>query len=163
MELVYIIIILVVSIIALIKGKKDAQEEKDALTKEEQIEMVKDLLNREYEKENAIPDEELLISRSTFEDMCRLLKDAHGTIKNICREREFQNYILGIKSGNATIDSSQKLFESMKFFIIQDILRNFSGMGHRYYTSGGAKKKYCRICKEGNQHAVQLCHTEKEA
>ena len=66
-------------------------------------------------------------------------------IKDICRESGFQNYILGIKSGNANIDNSQQLFDSLKFIFIQDILRSYGRMGCSYYTNGGSGKKNCHI------------------
>lgn len=66
-------------------------------------------------------------------------------IKDICRESGFQNYILGIKSGNANIDNSQQLFDSLKFIFIQDILRSYGRMGGSYYTNGGSGKKNCHI------------------
>ena len=37
------------------------------------------------------------------------------------------------------------MFESLKFFIIQDVLRNYSRLGNRYYSSGGRDRKICTI------------------
>ena len=135
----------------------------------QRIEKTKDLLNQEFDKNkkrleemisekdsiaekletqdtlNDSCDYHFIITESVFEDTCHLLKDTCDMIKDICRESGFQNYILGIKSGNANIDNSQQLFDSVKFFFIQDILRSYGRMGCSYYTNGGSGKKNCHI------------------
>ena len=135
----------------------------------QRIEKTKDLLNQEFDKNkkrleemiskkdsiaekmetqdtlNDSCDYHFIITESVFEDICHLLKDTCDMIKDICRESGFQNYILGIKSGNANIDNSQQLFDSLKFFFIQDILRSYGRMGCSYYTNGGSGKKNCHI------------------
>ena len=135
----------------------------------QRIEKTKDLLNQEFDKNkkrlkemisekdsiaekmetqdiiNDSCDYHFIITESVFEDICHLLKDTCDMIKDICRESGFQNYILGIKSGNANIDNSQQLFDSVKFFFIQDILRSYGRMGCSYYTNGGSGKKNCHI------------------
>ena len=135
----------------------------------QRIEKTKDLLNQEFDKNkkrleemiskkdsiaekletqdtlNDSCDYHFIITESVFEDICHLLKDTCDMIKDICRESGFQNYILGIKSGNANIDNSQQLFDSLKFIFIQDILRSYGRMGCSYYTNGGSGKKNCHI------------------
>ena len=135
----------------------------------QRIEKTKDFLNQEFDKNkkrlkemisekdsiaekmetqdilNDSCDYHFIITESVFEDICHLLKDTCDMIKDICRESGFQNYILGIKSGNANIDNSQQLFDSVKFFFIQDILRSYGRMGCSYYTNGGSGKKNCHI------------------
>ena len=37
------------------------------------------------------------ITKNTFEDMNVLLKDTCNMVMDICRERDFQCYVLGIK------------------------------------------------------------------
>lgn len=133
--------------------------------KKNKYQEVMELINREHEKEKfaerddtivneletyktkeVIPDEKMLITISTFEDMCHLQKGTFDMIKDICRERDFQSYVLGIKTGSTDIDNSQKMFESLKFFIIQDILRSYERLGHRYYTDDVySKQKKCSI------------------
>ena len=135
----------------------------------QRIEKTKDFLNQEFDKNkkrlkemisekdsiaekmetqdiiNDSCDYHFIITESVFEDICHLLKDTCDMIKDICRESGFQNYILGIKSGNANIDNSQQLFDSLKFIFIQDILRSYGRMGCSYYTNGGSGKKNCHI------------------
>ena len=135
----------------------------------QRIEKTKDFLNQEFDKNkkrleemisekdsiaekletqdtlNDSCDYHFIITESVFEDICHLLKDTCDMIKDICRESGFQNYILGIKSGNANIDNSQQLFDSLKFIFIQDILRSYGRMGCSYYTNGGGGKKNCHI------------------
>lgn len=133
------------------------------------IEDTKNLLNQEFDKEKKRLEEMIskkdstvektetqdtlndscnynfILTESVFEDICHLLKDTCDMIMDICKESGFQNYILGIKSGNADIDNSQQLFDSLKFFFIQDILRSYGRMGCSYYTNGGSGKKNCHI------------------
>lgn len=161
MEVVIIVIVAFIIIVALSSDKKAKQQRNN--------EKVIDILNRAHEKEKtkleekiaekevamkematsevkeAIPDEKMLVSKSTFEDMRHMQKETCDMVKDICRERDFQKYVLGITTGNDSVDNSQKMYESLKFFIIQDILRSYSRLGHRYYSGGGARKKYCSI------------------
>ena len=162
MEIVLICIIAFIIIVTLSSNKKTKEQQRN--------ERVMEILNRTHEQEKAkleekiaekeavikemaaateadkaIPDEKMLISKSAFEDMRHMQKDTCDMVKDICRERDFQKYVLGIKTGNDRVDNSQKIYESLKFFIIQDILRNYSRLGYRYYSSGGARKKYCSI------------------
>ncbi len=165
MDFVEIFIYVAILAIIFIIIKKGSKEEKSRKS----IETVIDLLNKnnngeptydtmmadkeavadrlEYQNrdEKPIRDDLMLITRNTFEDMCQSLKDTCCLVSDICREREFQNYIYGIKSGNANIDNSQSMFESLIFFIIQDVLRNYSRLGNRYYSSGGRDRKICNI------------------
>lgn len=160
MEVVIICIVVFIIIAMLSSDKKSKQQRSN--------EKVKEILNRAHEQEKAklekeiaekeavlkeiaaceasetIPDEKVLVSKSTFEDMLHMQKETCDMIKDICREHEFQKYILGIKSGNASVDNSQKMYDSLRFFIIQDILRSYSRLGHRYYSSNGTRKK-CNI------------------
>ena len=157
------IIILIIFIFFLFAYFTNKESEKRS------IENTKNLLNQEFDKEkkrleemiskkdsiaekmetqdtlNDSCDYHFIITESVFEDICHLLKDTCDMIKDICRESGFQNYILGIKSGNANIDNSQQLFDSVKFFFIQDILRSYGRMGCSYYTNGGSGKKNCHI------------------
>ena len=157
------IIILIIFIFFLFAYFTNKESEKRS------IENTKNLLNQEFDKEkkrleemiskkdsiaekmetqdtlNDSCDYHFIITESVFEDICHLLKDTCDMIKDICRESGFQNYILGIKSGNANIDNSQQLFDSLKFFFIQDILRSYGRMGCSYYTNGGSGKKNCHI------------------
>lgn len=87
----------------------------------------------------------MTITKNTFEDMNVLLKDTCNMVMDICRERDFQCYVLGIKKGDADIDNSQNLFSSLKFFVIQDVLRSYERLGHKYYTMSGDGKKACSI------------------
>ena len=157
------IIILIIFIFFLFAYFTNKESEKRS------IENTKNLLNQEFDKEkkrleemiskkdsiaekmetqdtlNDSCDYHFIITESVFEDICHLLKDTCDMIKDICRESGFQNYILGIKSGNANIDNSQQLFDSVKFIFIQDILRSYGRMGCSYYTNGGSGKKNCHI------------------
>lgn len=161
MEILIIFIVFIA--IAIAVGSKDAKKKKNnervaELLKqhyeqeetklEEKIAEKRTILEKveaEDKKDDIISDDKMLITKSTFEKMCLQLKEACDMIMDICREKDFQNYVLGIKKGNDNIDNSLKLFGSMKFFLIQDILRNYGKMGHRYYTSGGGRKKNCSI------------------
>lgn len=160
MEVVIICIVVFIIIAMLSSDKKSKQQRSN--------EKVKEILNRAHEQEKAklekeiaekeavlkeiaaceasetISDEKVLVSKSTFEDMLHMQKETCDMIKDICREHEFQKYILGIKSGNDSVDNSQKMYDSLRFFIIQDILRSYSRLGHRYYSSNGTRKK-CNI------------------
>ena len=154
-----IFIIVIVIIIAFAAGLKDAdrkknkervaellkQQDEKVKTKQDEKIAEKTAITGKDEDEETIPDDKMLITKSTFEEMCQQLKEAYDMIMDICREKDFQSYVLGIKTGNDNIDNSQKLFGSMKFFLIQDILRNYGRMGHRYYSSGGSRKKICSI------------------
>ncbi|MBQ5377603.1 MAG: hypothetical protein IIU48_03675, partial [Prevotella sp.] len=74
----------------------------------------KDSIAEKMETQDTLNDScdyHFIITESVFEDICHLLKDTCDMIKDICRESGFQNYILGIKSGNANIDNSQQLFD----------------------------------------------------
>ena len=159
MEIIILIIILFFLFSYFTKKVKEKQR----------IEKTINLLNQEFDKEKKkleemIPEKDsiaekmetqdiindscdyhFIITESVFEDICHLLKDTCDMIKDICRESGFQNYILGIKSGNANIDNSQQLFDSLKFIFIQDILRSYGRMGCSYYTNGGSGKKNCHI------------------
>ena len=128
------------------KERKEA--ENLCKTSEEEIAENEAIANEiEMPKANdAISDDMLLISKSTFEDMRRLQKDTCDMVKDICRERDFQNYVLGIKTGNDRVDNSQKMYESLKFFVIQDILRSYERLGHKYYVNDAYRKqKKCSI------------------
>lgn len=161
MEILIICVIVFIFIVAFGSDKRGKAKRND--------ETVRDILTRQYEKEKAkleekiaekealvqemtsqkandvIGDDMMLITKDGYEEMCALLKETCDMIMDICREKDFQNYILGIKSGSDSVDNSQKMFESLKFFIVQDVLRNYARMGHRYYSSGGNTKKYCNI------------------
>lgn len=96
--------------------------------------------------DDEVLDAEVLISKSTFEDMRHIQKDTCDMVMDICRERDFQKYVLGIKTGNDCVDNSQKMYGSLKFFIIQDILRNYERLGHKYYVNDAFRKqKKCSI------------------
>lgn len=162
MEIVVICISVIIIIVVFSANKKTKQQQNHK--------MLQEILRREYEKEKAklekmiadqegtlnemaigevnetVPDEKVLISKSSFDDMCHMQKNTCDMIKDICRERDFQEYVLGIKSGNDCIDNSQKMYESLKFFIIQDILRNYERLGHKYYVNDAfQKQKKCSI------------------
>lgn len=94
---------------------------------------------------NAISDDMLLISKSTFEDMRHLQKDTCDMIKDICREKDFQSFILEINKSHDDLSSSQKMFECLKFFVIKDIFRNYERLGHTYYTNDESGNKRCNI------------------
>ncbi len=164
MELIFIIVIILIFIVAF--GSSKTKDEK-----KERNERVAELLTREYKKKEEeltakrdailektenmkkaeddafqpIADSDMLITKGTFEEMCQLLKDTCNMVMDACRESEFQKYVLGIKEGNDSIDTSQKMFGSLKFFIMKDVLRNYGRLGHRYYSSGGGGKKICTI------------------
>ena len=163
MEILIIFIVFIVIVIAV--GSKDAK------TKQQRNnEKVAEILNREHAKAKAkieemaaekeaavneltvlkaneiIPDETMLISISTFEDMRHLQKDTCDMIRDICREHDFQSYVLGIKRGSDNIDNSQMMFKSLIFFVIQDILRSYERLGHKYYVNDAYhKQKKCSI------------------
>ena len=88
-------------------------------------------------------DDTMLITKSTFEEMCKTLRETCNMMKDICREKEFQSYVSAHKSGDSDIDTSQRLFDSMKYFVVQDVLRNYERMGHDYYISQSDGKKSC--------------------
>ena len=161
MDILILVIIFILFIVAI--SNKEKKSEKNA-------DNVIDIMNRHYKKEigkledeiaekqsffnnntspkdSAKSDKEytVLISRDVFEGMNLLLKHTCDMIMDICRENDFQKYVLGIKEGNDDINNSLNLFSSVKFFIIQDVLRSFGRLGHRYYTSGGNGKKKCNI------------------
>ena len=163
MEILIIFIVLIVIVVFV--GNKDAEAKKNR-------EVVKDLLNRDYEekkqrleaelaekeaqmsrlereekrKTEELADSKMLITKATFEEMCLLLKDVWDMIRDICREGDFQKYILGIKSGSDNVDNSQRMFESLKFFIVQDVLRNYERLGHVYYSNDPlSRRKKCVI------------------
>ena len=125
------------------------QYDMEIAKQEEQISDNKIIDNMETEEKNddTIPNNKLLITRAIFEEMCQQLKEVCDMIKDICREKKFQDYVLGIKTGNDCIDNSQQLYEGMKFFIIQDILRNYERLGHKYYVNSESyhKQKKCSI------------------
>ena len=86
-------------------------------------------------------DDTMLITKSTFEEMCKTLRETCNMMKDICREKEFQSYVSAHKSGDSDIDTSQRLYDSMKYFVVQDILRNYERMGYDYYISQSDGKK----------------------
>lgn len=88
-------------------------------------------------------DDTMLITKSTFEEMCKTLRETCNMMKDICREKEFQSYVSAHKSGDSDIDTSQRLYDSMKYFVVQDILRNYERMGYDYYISQSDGKKSC--------------------
>lgn len=162
MELLFLCVILFVIIVALSSDKKTKQLRNSK--------KVADILKREYEKEKSkleekvaekdalvkalneikvsqtIDDNEMLIDKSAHEDICRLLKETCDMIIDICRERDFQTYILGINIGSDSLDNSQKMYESLKFFIIKDVLRNYERLGHKYFDNDTfSKQKRCSI------------------
>ena len=160
-----IILIVAFIVIIMISGtsEKGTKEKSDA-------EKVSEILNREYKQQEEkverltaerdaiaeqletlksenknFSDDIMLITKSHFEEMCQLMKETCDMIMDICRESDFLKYVLGIKEGNDNIDNSQKMYGSLKFFIIQDILRSYGRLGNRYYTSGPGRKKLCSI------------------
>ncbi|MBO4827245.1 MAG: AAA family ATPase [Prevotella sp.] len=108
-----------------------------------------DLIEKMEELEDdddSIDDNTMLISENAFEDMYRQLSETYNLIRDICRKSDFQNFILGIsKEGNDKMDDSKKMFEGLKFFIGQDILRNYERLGHKYYINDERGKKCCDI------------------
>ena len=88
-------------------------------------------------------DDTMLITKSTFEEMCKTLRETCNMMKDICREKEFQSYVSAHKSGDSDIDTSQRLYDSMKYFVVQDVLRNYERMGYDYYISQSDGKKSC--------------------
>ncbi len=114
-------------------------------------------LNDNSIKQKHFGNATMVMKKSTFDEMYLLLKDTCDMIKDICRESGFQKFVLDIKEGNDVIDNSQKLFGSLKFFIIQDILRNYERLGHKYYTYGYAKKKLCKIDYDTAEGQLLFC------
>ncbi len=114
-------------------------------------------LNDNSIKQKHFGNATMVMKKSTFDEMYLLLKDTCDMIKDICRESGFQKFVLDIKEGNDVIDNSQKLFGSLKFFIIQDILRNYERLGHKYYTYGYAKKKLCKIGYDTAEGQLLFC------
>ena len=95
---------------------------------------------------NMVSDDMMLIAKSSFDDMCSQLKETYDMVMDICREKDFQSYVLVIKTGSDQVDNSVSMFGSLKFFIIQDVLRSYERLGHPYYEVyplGG--KKMCSI------------------
>lgn len=162
MDILIIFIIFIVIAIAI--GSKDAKKKK-------RNESVAELLRQQYEqeksklegrivettaniekveaeekKDDSIPDNKMLITWDIFNEMRQQLKEVCDMIMDICREKDFQNYVLGIKTGNDCVDNSQKMYESLKFFVIQDILRSYERLGHKYYVNDAYRKlKKCSI------------------
>ena len=146
-----------VMIAAFSAASLDEQRKKRLKQQQEENESVIEKISV-YEPSETIPDEKVLISKNIFEDMCHMQKNTCDMIRDICRERDFQKYVLGIKSGNDKIDNSLQLYNGMKFFIIQDILRSYERLGHKYYVNDTYKKqKKCSIAY--NTPEGQLLHS----
>lgn len=159
MEIIILIIFIFFLFVYFTNKKKEKRNIEDTINllnqefdkkKKKFEEMIpeKDSITEKMETQDIINDScdyHFIITESVFEDICHLLKDTCDMIKDICRESGFQNYILGIMSGNSNIDNSQQLFDSLKFIFIQDILRSYGRMGCSYYTNGGSGKKNCHI------------------
>lgn len=138
-------------LIPLLATKAIYQYKRKKEEKEEMIAEREDVVNETATlvDNKTVSDEKVLISKSTFEDMRYMQKETCDMIRDICREHDFQNYVLGIKTGNDNIDNSQKMYESLKFFIIQDILRSYERLGHKYYVNDAYRKqKKCSVSYE---------------
>lgn len=140
------------------KARRGEEVERDMLERQFEIEKAELELEQKIAKREAlikeatllmsgddITDDMMLITKDAFEEMCSLLKETYDMVMDICRERDFQAYILDIKRGSDVMDNSQKMFESLKFFIIQDVLRSYDRMGHSYYKTDEKAEKHCHI------------------
>lgn len=136
-------------------GLLDAKNKND---ESQHQEVIFEKMEPEDNNDDTLPDNKLLITRDIFDEMCLQLKEVCDMIKDICREKDFQNYVLGIKSGNDCIDNGQQLYEGMKFFIIQDILRSYERLGHKYYVNSDAYRKQKKCSINYNTPEGQLLH-----
>ena len=141
-------------LIAFAGGLLDAKNKNNKSQLQEVIEKIDD----EEKSDDTLPDNKMLITWDVFNEMCKQLKDTCDMIKDICREKDFQNYVLGIKDGNDCIDNGQQLYEGMKFFIIQDILRSYERLGHKYYVNSDAYRKQKKCSINYNTPEGQLLH-----
>lgn len=110
--------------------------ERDALV--EKIELMK-------EQDKPISDDMMLITKLVYDTMCRVTWETCNIILKACKESSFQNNINGINKGSVTPDNGKEVYDSMKFFIVQDILRNYERLGHKYYTKGQNGQKVCHL------------------
>lgn len=148
MEIVYILLIVGVllyfAIILLSKFEGRESNENTVSTAVYRTELVG--ATEPLNIDQPIDDNTMLISENAFEDMYRQLSETYNLIRDICRKSDFQDFILGIsKEGNDKMDDSKKMFEGLKFFIGQDILRNYERLGHKYYINDERGKKCCDI------------------
>ena len=141
-------------LIAFAGGLLDAKNKNNKSQLQEVIEKIDD----EEKSDDTLPDNKMLITWDVFNEMCKQLKETCDMIKDICREKDFQNYVLGIKDGNDCIDNGQQLYEGMKFFIIQDILRSYERLGHKYYVNSDAYRKQKKCSINYNTPEGQLLH-----
>ena len=180
MEILIIVVVVVVVVVAIIAFAPPSTNKETK--KKQQIETVIDLLTHSYEDEKAklekelaekeallkkaepektdglVSDKQMLITKDTFEEMCTLLKGTCDMIMDICHEQKFQDYILGIKTGNDSVDNSQKMFGSLKSFIVQDVLRNYERLGHKYFVPDVYRKqKKCSISYNTPEGQLLYC------
>lgn len=120
-------------------NSENAELERMEAERDAMIKKTEDYAKAEIE----FGDDTMLITKSTFEEMCKTLRETCNMMKDICREKEFQSYVSAHKSGDSDIDTSQRLYDSMKYFVVQDILRNYERMGYDYYISQSDGKKSC--------------------
>ena len=120
-------------------NSENAELERMEAERDAMIKKTEDYAKAEIE----FGDDTMLITKSTFEEMCKTLRETCNMMKDICREKEFQSYVSAHKSGDSDIDTSQRLYDSMKYFVVQDVLRNYERMGYDYYISQSDGKKSC--------------------
>lgn len=92
-----------------------------------------DFYDTMYGEFDQMEADDVLVSSGKFWAMAEVLKSTYDFVEDICHEKEFQEYVGNINTGNDSIDSASKLFASLKFFIMKDVLRNFDELGHPYY------------------------------
>ena len=127
--------------------KKEDELKRELETKTAALEKLeKSLEDEKKEIGNEVDANKILITKEKFETIYSHLKETCDFIWGICKESEFQNYIEGIKENSTDrTDNSKKLYSSLKFFIIKDILRSYERLGHRYYSSERYGEKFCII------------------
>ena len=128
------------------KKKEDELKRELEIKTAELEKMEKNLQDENKHISNEEDANKILITKDKFEAIYNHLKETCDYIWGICKESEFQNYIEGIKENSTDrTDNSKKLYSSLKFFIIKDILRSYERLGHRYYSSERYGEKFCII------------------
>ena len=129
--------------------REKLEKERDALVEE---------LNTIQDAEKSTDSKRVLITKSLFEEMYQQLKETCDLIMDICRESDFQKFMGSINSGTCDLSQSKELFSSMKFFIMQDILKSYEQLGHKYYKNSKSDLyKQCTIEFDTSEGQLLFC------
>lgn len=129
----FIFLLLVILLYIIVKAIQNAKREEQVKSglkilregNEHRINMLKEKRDELLERLNAP-----LLSAKAFYDATGLLGEMMAHVRSICKESAFMEYIEGIKAdGGDNIDSSDVLFDSLKFFIVKDIIRLYELQG----------------------------------